>query len=179
MRFRLLALLLLFGSVAFSQTPPSATAVLKEATAKATLEKKKVFIIFHASWCVWCRRMDTSMNDPRVKAFFDKNYEIRHLTVLESDNKKALENPGAEELMIRYNGKGQGIPYWLVFDNTGKFLFDSKRRTEGGTPESGNNTGCPATKEEVDYFISVLEQTSALTKKELATIAEVFRKNDH
>lgn len=177
---RLPALLLCFFITAHSiAQPPSAAEVLKEATTIAAKENKKVFIIFHASWCVWCHRMDTSMNDRTVKPFFEDNYVIRHLTLSESPNKKHLENPGAEEMMEKYNGKGQGIPYWLIFDKTGQFLFDSKRRPEGGGPETGNNTGCPASKPEVDYFVSVLKQTSTLTDKQLAVIYDLFRKNDH
>ncbi|PZR21755.1 MAG: thioredoxin family protein [Citrobacter freundii] len=178
MRLTVLLLSFFVASTAIAQTP-SADLVLKEATATAAKEKKNVFIIFHASWCVWCHRMDTSMNDKSVKAFFDDNYVIRHLTVLESPNKKNLENPGAEEMMEKYNGKNQGIPYWLIFDNKGKFLFDSKRRPKGGGPESGDNTGCPASKPEVDYFVSVLKQTSKLTDKQLAVIYALFRKNEH
>jgi|SRR6218665_322939 len=178
MRLPVLLLSFLIAITATAQQP-SATEVLKEATATAAKENKKVFIIFHASWCVWCHRMDTSMNDKTVKAFFDDNYVIRHLTLNESPNKKNLENPGADEMMLKYNGKDQGIPYWLIFDNTGKFLFDSKRRPEGGGPETGNNTGCPASEPEVGYFVSVLKQTSKLTDKQLAVIFDVFRKNDH
>lgn len=161
-----------------SQDVPSAEQVLKEATQTATKENKKVFIIFHASWCGWCHKMDTSMNDKSVKAFFDKNYVIRHLTVLESEGKKKLENPGAEELMLKYNGKDQGIPFWLIFDKDGKFLFDSKRRAEGEGPEAGDNVGCPANEKEVDYFVKVLKQTSKLTDQQLKIIYGVFRKND-
>ena len=175
----LLLLVFLFTISAHSQKPASAEQVLKEAQATAAKENKKIFLIFHASWCGWCHKMDTSMNDKSVKAFFDNNYVIRHLTVLESDNKKHLENDGANELMIKYNGKGQGIPYWLIFDKDGSFLFDSKRRAEGGGPETGNNVGCPANEEEVNYFVKVLKQTSPLTDEQLKLIYTVFRKNEH
>lgn len=163
----------------YAQNIPSAEQVLNEATATAKKENKKVFIIFHASWCGWCHKMDTSMNDKSVKAFFENNYVIRHLTVMESAGKKQLENPGGEAMMIKYNGKGQGIPFWLIFDNDGKLLFDSKRRAEGGGPETGNNVGCPANEKEVEYFVKVLKQTSPLTDRQLDIIYKLFRKNEH
>lgn len=169
---------IIFSLTTHSQNIPSAEQVLKEATKKASKENKKVFIIFHASWCGWCHKMDTSMNDKSVKAFFDKNYVIRHLTIMESEGKTHLENPGAEELMVKYNGKGQGIPYWLIFDKDGKFLFDSKRRAEGESPEAGDNVGCPANEKEVDYFVKVLKRTSKLTDQQLKIIYDLFRKNE-
>src|ERR1700730_10298358 len=74
------------------QAPPSADNILKEAYQQAAKENKNVFIIFHASWCGWCHKMDSSMNDEKLKPFFDKNYIVVHLTVDESRDKKELEN---------------------------------------------------------------------------------------
>ena len=135
--------------------------------------------MFHASWCVWCHRMDTSLNDPAVKPFFDKNYVITHLVVLESAGKKHLENPGAEALMEKYNGKGQGIPFWLVFDPQGNLIADSKIRTAGQGPGEGENCGCPAVEKEVSYFISVLKKSSSISETEQEIIRKRFRENDH
>ncbi|MBK7374589.1 MAG: hypothetical protein IPJ02_03205 [Chitinophagaceae bacterium] len=54
-------------------------------------------LIFHASWCGWCHKMDTSLNDISVKRFFDDNFVITHITVLESKGKERLENPGEKK----------------------------------------------------------------------------------
>ncbi|MDP4262272.1 MAG: thioredoxin family protein [Bacteroidota bacterium] len=158
-----------------AQAPPSsANDILKEACQQAAREKKKVFILFHASWCGWCHKMDTSMNDPKVKNFFTDNYVIRHLVVYESKAKKQLENPGALELLKKYKGDDQGIPYWFIFDKDGKMLADSKMRHG----DAGENTGCPASEPEVTYFISVLKQTSPLNDQQLKIIFNRFREND-
>lgn len=156
----------------------SADAIMKEAYQVATKEKKNVFVMFHASWCGWCHKMDTSMSDPICKKLFDDNYVIRHLVVDETKNKKEFENPGADELRKKYFGDGVGIPFWLVFDKDGKLLADSKMRAEGDGPEKGQNTGCPATEEEVNYFIDVLKKTSRLKADELSIIQKRFRRND-
>jgi len=97
----------------------------------------------------------------------------------ESDDKKNLENPGADELRKKYHGDGQGIPFWLVFDKDGKLLADSKMRDEGGGSETGENVGCPASEKEVEYFISVLKKTTKLNSAQLEIIRKRFRQNEN
>ena len=158
----------------------TADAIMKEAYQEARQQHKQVFVIFHASWCGWCRKMDTSMNDPVCKKFFDEHFVVRHLVVYESSDKKNLENPGAVELLAKYQGADQGIPYWFIFDADGKLLADSKRREKGAGPDApGDNTGCPATAEEVAYFIDVLRRTTSLNEDQLKVIATRFRKNEN
>src|SRR5690349_3310427 len=91
------------------KSTPTADAVLQTAYAKATKEGKAVLLIFHASWCGWCRKMDASLQDPAVKSLFDKTYVIAHLTVYESPGKKALENPGALDFLTQNGGADKGI----------------------------------------------------------------------
>lgn len=180
MKLMLFAVTFFISSSLLSQPPPpSADDVLKQASTQAKTEKKKVFVIFHASWCGWCRKMDTAMADPAISRFFNDNYVIRHLVVFESPAKKNLENPGAEDLLKKYKaGADVSIPYWMIFDKDGKLLADSKARAEGGGLETGENTGCPATEPEVAHFIKVLKQTSPLKPDELALIQKRFRKNE-
>jgi thiol-disulfide isomerase/thioredoxin len=169
--------ILLFLSSAFTQ-PRSATEILNEANAQAAKENKNVFVIFHASWCGWCHKMDSAMNDPVCKKFFDDNFIVCHLVVKESKGKEHLENPGALELMKKYNGDQSGIPFWLVFDSKGLLLADSKIRTVcAGTDEAGDNSGCPATEKEVTYFIEVLKKASSLSPSQLSIIQKRFRQN--
>jgi len=170
---------MLLASAGNAQSPNSASEILKQAYSLAAKEKKNVFVIFHASWCGWCKKMDTAMNDQSVKKFFTDNYVIRHLVVYESKGKENLENPGALDLLKKYKGDDQGIPYWFVFDKEGKLLADSKIRPEGGGLETGENSGCPASEKEVDYFLKVLKETSPLTETELAIIQKRFRKNEN
>ncbi len=171
---------LLSATIANAQPAPpvSADEILKEAFQKATRENKNVFVMFHASWCVWWHRMDTSMNDKACKKLFDDNYVITHLVVDESKDKKNLETPGGVELKTKYNGDQQGIPFWLVFDKNGNLLSDSKMRKEDEGPEKGDNTGCPASEKEVAFFVDVLKRTSSLNKEQLEIIRKRFREND-
>ncbi|MEO7924998.1 MAG: thioredoxin family protein [Chitinophagaceae bacterium] len=178
---KLLIPLLLLGIACKAKAQPAAEtadAIMKEAYQLAAKDNKNVFIMFHASWCGWCHRMDNSMNDNACKKYFQDNYVIRHLVVDESKDKLYLENPGAKEMRTRYNGDGQGIPFWLVFDKHGNLLADSKMRKEGDGPGKGDNTGCPANEKEVNYFIDILKRTSSLTKDQLEIIRKRFREND-
>lgn len=169
--------IMLFTSVALSAQTPTADAVMKKVYSKATAEKKNVLLIFHTSWCGWCRRMDTSLNDPAIKKFFDDNYITTHLVVDESKDKKNLENPGADSLRNLYGGKDQGLPYWVVLGPDGKLLADSKMRQVGTAISQGDNTGCPASENEVLYFLSVLRKTSNMTREQLELVQKRFRKN--
>ena len=164
------------GIVHAQNSPMTAGAILQEAETQAAKENKNVFIIFHASWCGWCHKMDSSMNDASCKALFMNSYVIRHVVVLESPEKKYLENPGGSEMMLQYGG-GKGIPYWLVFDKNGTLLADARNKPEGAGAETpGENTGCPSTKEEIAYFLQVLKKTSSLTPGQLAMVRQVFSK---
>ncbi|HWJ26780.1 MAG TPA: thioredoxin family protein [Flavisolibacter sp.] len=150
---------------------PVADAILKESFQLAAKENKNVIIIFHASWCVWCHKMDSSINDPSCREFFQKNYIIRHLTVYESAKNKQLENPGALEILTQYHGNDQGIPFWIVFDKNGKQIGNSLLAT-------GNNSGCPAKVEEVDHLIDVLKRSSSISANEEEAVRKRFRRND-
>ena len=152
-----------------------ASEVIANAKATSVKENKKIFVIFHASWCVWCHRMDSAMNTPGIKSFFDKNFVITHLTVDESKDKKDLENPGANEMRTAWHGDNQGIPYWVIMDKNGKVLADSRLVSADG--KTGNSVGCPAQPDEVDYFLTVLSKTSTPSSQELELIKQRFLKN--
>jgi thioredoxin-related protein len=177
--FLLPSLLFILITSAFAQKAPlSAEEIMKEVFTSAKKQNKKVLIMFHASWCSWCHKMDTSLDDASVKKFFDENFVIRHLVVFESKGKENLENPGALEMLTKFGGKDQGIPFWLIFDKDENFLVDSRMKETINGVEKLQNTGCPASKEEVDYFIEVLKKTTDLNKDQLEKIRTRFRRNE-
>lgn len=167
-----LVLIVAIAATAQPQIPvPSAQEVVQPAYAKAATANKNVLLIFHASWCGWCKKMDAALQDAAVKPLMDKSYEVVHLTVYESPNKKHLENTGALAFITKLGGADQGLPYWYILDPKGKVLSNSEVRP-------GQNTGCPATEEEVNYLLRVLKKTSGLTDEELAMIKKRFRQNE-
>ena len=178
-RLYLITASLLLCVVAFSQTQPeSAEAILEKAYKQAAKEKKNVFVIFHASWCGWCKKLDASINDPSCSNYFNKNFVFVHLTVLESKDKKNLENPGATELFNKYSGGKSGIPFFLIYNRKGELIGDSNIRKPGeGLDKPGQNMGCPASEEEIAAFIDVLKKTSKISEADILAIKERFSKN--
>ncbi|MDP4222797.1 MAG: thioredoxin family protein [Bacteroidota bacterium] len=174
----IIAALLTFGGIAVQEKPEAADKILSDAYKVAASQKKNVFVIFHASWCGWCKKLEASINDPSCSDYFNRNYIFIHLTVLESKDKKDLENPGATEMYNRYAGNTSGIPFFLIFDSKGNLLADSKIRAAGeGIDRPGQNMGCPAADDEVAAFIEILRKTSKIKPADEAAISQRFRKN--
>jgi thiol-disulfide isomerase/thioredoxin len=178
-RISLVLVLFLMCGISFSQSlPESAEILMKNAYAQAKKEKKNVFVIFHASWCGWCKKLDASINDPSCSSFFNKSYVFVHLTVLESKDKKNLENPGATEMFNKYAGGNSGIPFFMIFNIKSDLLADSFIRPAGtGLDKPGDNMGCPAAPEEIAAFIEVLKKTSKISEPEIKAVSERFSKN--
>lgn len=184
MRFYLVGVVVVFLSIAgrsfAQQRPLPAADIMREAMQTAAKENKNVFIIFRASWCGWCHKMDSSIADKSCQDFFNRNYVIRHLVIDESRDKKNLENPGVYELRTKYHGDDEGIPFWLIFDKDGKLLADSQMRPVGAAFDTkGENTGCPASEKEVGYFIEVLKRTSQISEAEQIAVKKRFRQNEN
>jgi len=176
MKNSLIAVLIFIGcNYSFAQTA-SAKTILAGAYKEAKANNKNVLVIFHASWCGWCHKMDSSINDAACKKYFNDNYVITHLTVHESDNKKYLENKGADELLRQYHAFDAGIPFWLIYDKEGNFLASSFIKNADGEE---SNIGCPASEKEVTAFTTILKKTSSLNDAALAIIGAVFRKNEN
>jgi len=173
--FVLISTITLNTALAQEVKPRAADEIMNDAYAQATQQNKNVFVMWHASWCGWCHRMDSLMNMPEIKDYFDSNWVTTHLVVKEFGDKKSLENPGAAEMLTKYLGDKSGIPFWIVLDAKGNLLADSMIRKEGvGMDHAGQNSGCPAQQDEVDFFISVLKKTTKLNEQALKKIAGIF-----
>ena len=91
---RALVLALLIGIFALAaQTPPPAAQVLDEAKAQAAAGQKNIFLIFHASWCGWCKKLDTFIETPENKAIINRYFVVTHLTVKESGDYTVFVKP--------------------------------------------------------------------------------------
>ncbi|WP_313375900.1 thioredoxin family protein [Chishuiella sp.] len=159
----LLGIIIAVSGIVNAQT---ATEILTKAENQAKIENKNVFLIFHASWCGWCKKMEKNMDDPAVKTYFDSNYVKAFITVQERGEKKNLETPGGDVLNEKLGGKDQGLPFWVILDAKGKVLEDSR--------VNGENLGGPSSADEVESLITKLEKTSKNEKVNSEKIKEVF-----
>ncbi|AZB18076.1 DUF255 domain-containing protein [Chryseobacterium indologenes] len=148
-----------------------ADVVINNALTEAKAAKKNVLLVFHASWCKWCKMMEKNMNLPETQPIFDKRFVTAYIDVQERGEKKALENPGGQELMNKFKGENAGLPFWLVLNSKGEVLADSFNA-------KGENLGSPATQDEVSDFIAKLGKASPLTKEESQKIQNVFMKKN-
>ncbi|MGE8527975.1 thioredoxin family protein [Chryseobacterium rhizosphaerae] len=161
---------LLFFQLGLAQE--KAGIVLDKALKEAKVSHKNVLLVFHASWCKWCKIMEKNMNLPETKPIFEKNFVTAYVDVQERGEKKALENPGGQELMNKYKGENAGLPFWLILNPKGEVLADS-------FDDKKQNLGSPSTPEEVAIFSAKLKKSSKLSKEELQIIENVFTKKDN
>jgi thioredoxin-related protein len=165
-----IVVLLLSVILLHAQSPETTDNILTQAYTKAKAENKNVFVIFHASWCGWCKRLDASLNDASTKKYFDENFVITHLVVQESKEKKNLENPGADAFLEKYKGTKEGLPFFVLLDNKGNLIGDSFF--------NGSNMGCPASEKEVAAFITLLTKATKIDATGLSAITKRFRENE-
>jgi thiol-disulfide isomerase/thioredoxin len=133
--------------------PAPAASVLANAEAKAKQSHKNVMLIFHASWCGWCHKLDDMLTKSPVADTMAKAYVVTHIDVSESPDKKSLENPGAAEQMASYGGATAGLPFFVILSPEGKVLGTSI------APQTGN-VGFPAEPGEVAYFMQLMGKTT-------------------
>lgn len=179
MRFRraLLIFVASLASLPIGASPdgaPAASAVLSDAYARAKKENKVVMVAFHASWCGWCHKMDAVLKRPEVQPVFDKYFITAWLTVLESADKKHLENPGAIAVLNENGGDKQGIPFFYFANpKTQKTIVNSMRPGTGD--DKGGNIGCPAESFEIEYFLKMVKKAvPRIPAKDLAVLKAGF-----
>jgi thioredoxin-related protein len=181
MKFKIIlitSILLISGIVSGQDKPESADKIMTDAFKLAKSEGKSVMIVFHASWCGWCKKFEASVNDPSCRNFFEDNFVIRYLDILERGDKKSIENPGAIDIFNKNGGEGGGIPYFLIYDKNKNLISDSKMKMPGDGPEKPmQNIGCPASEEEAAAFIKILSKAEKISDAEKIAITERFRKN--
>jgi hypothetical protein len=97
-----------------------------------------------------------------------------HVTVQESEEKKALNTPGGDELAARWGGGKAGLPFIAFADGKGELIVNSLRVPEDGT--KGGNIGHPWEPHEVDWFLFMLRKAAPkMTPGETATIEKWLR----
>lgn len=162
---------LALSAAAQTAAQPRAEAVVAESVKAAQAQNKTVLVHFGASWCSWCKRLDAAIQSTELNKIFSDHYVVSHLTIQESDDKKALENPGAQEMVDAAGGGKAGVPVYLFIDAKGERIASSLAMPDGG------NIGYPATPEEIRAFDDLLVRTAPrITPGERAQVVDYLSK---
>ncbi|MDR2560926.1 MAG: thioredoxin family protein [Holophagales bacterium] len=153
-----------------AEKPAPAPELVTKAVNKSAADNKKTMVAFHASWCGWCKRLETYLEMPDIKPIIEKYYSVLWLTILERDEKKELENPGADTFFAKWtNGANTGIPFYVVLDSKEEVLASSIQPLKPG--DKPGNIGFPGNDEERKAFISFLKiGAPAITAPEEAAL---------
>ena len=159
----IVGLLFAFGTVAHAAD--SAQSLLDAARQKGKASGQNVLVIFHASWCGWCHKLDDFLTKTDTGKSLSKNIQVIHFTVDETPQHKSDENPGAVEMRATWGGDKAGLPFMAIIDSkTGKMLANSMFKDAKGKL---NNTGYPAAPEEVAHFETMLKLGAKNVKPDL------------
>jgi thioredoxin-related protein len=171
--FLIMFILLTSINRAQEKKPLAADEILKVSLKGEKDSNKPLFVIFHASWCGWCKRLEKVIETPGVKEIIDQHFVVVRLDVLEKAEKiDQLENPGAREIMVKYGGEKSGLPFYLLLDNSGKKIADSNALP------GNQNIGFPGSEDEFAAFGKFLKKGSkSITADQLALIIETIKSN--
>lgn len=155
-----------FSSSIAHAVPAPATEEWRRQISLAQGEGKRLFMLFYASWCGYCRLFDNLLADPQASAIINREFKVFHMRALErTEALKARQIAGADEMYRRFATPSSGLPFYVVFDDAGEPVVTSI------APDSGENIGFPVAKHDLDQFEKIMKRGAPkLTREELATL---------
>jgi thiol-disulfide isomerase/thioredoxin len=168
--------MVMMGAKGNAPPPPSADQVLAQAEATAKTEHKKILLVFSASWCGPCHELEKFLEDPVVRSVMDKKFVTAHLDVMENKQDRLhTSSPGGELEMSKLGGGGGGVPYYVMLDETGEWITDSKMPAGDGPPE---NLGYPAGPDQIDWFMHMVKKAAPdMAAEDVKTLRDFLDKH--
>ena len=127
---------------ALADSPVHAGVLLAATLEAARASDKRIIVLLGAPWCGWCRSLEGFL-DTNAPLFADDYIVLRiDIETMERGDEVAKQLRGA---------RTGGIPWMAILDAEGAELATSD------SPDG--NIGCPVSKSECAYFVSMIERT--------------------
>ncbi len=174
----LAAFLLLIGSSSVvAQSLPDANRVLVQVEAQASQQQKNVLLVFGASWCKYCKQFESFLAAPEIQPILAKHFIVARLGVYEVLGRNPKLNNPKSQTAIRQFGDAEvgSLPFIVFLDPKGGLIVNSNRPSK--QKATGENIGYPATPEEIDWFMIMIEKAApALSEADAAIVERWLRK---
>lgn len=159
------------GAQTDSMAPLPAPALMMGAMKTAQAEHKVIWVLFSASWCDPCKKLENLILTSDVKSILAAHYVSLKLIVSESADRRALENPNANILMTKFDSRSIVPPFSAFMDGGGRMIANSRGMPNGG------EIGYPSTPERIQAFMALLQKTAPrMTADERAKVSEYLTK---
>ena len=156
----------------------TADCLLKAAEATARSQQKNVLLMFSASWCAPCHRLQSFLVDPTIRPIFDR-YFVKLIVISgeRPDDTRHQNTPGAEQLLESLHDTDTNLPLVVMLNSSGKVIVDSVRPVLG--PRNLHaNIGYPESPTGIDWFLEMLRRAApSLTSNERSTIQKWLRQH--
>lgn len=157
-----------FGGGVAHAVPAPARDEFQRQVGLAAGEGKRLFLLFYASWCGYCRLFDRLLSDPQAAPIIYREFKVFPMRAMErTDALKARQIVGSDDMYRRFATPTSGLPFYVVFDGAGEPVVSSL------APDSGVNIGFPVAKRDLDRFEKIIHQGAPkITAAELATLRD-------
>jgi thiol:disulfide interchange protein len=95
-----------------------AVAEIREATATARKEHKRVLLVFGGNWCSDCHVLDRAFHQPRIAPLLNDNFVVVHVDVGKYDKNLDLAKKYHVDLE-------KGVPEVAVLNGDGSFVYST------------------------------------------------------
>jgi len=100
--------------------PEEARSEIASALAKASVDHKRVLLVFGGNWCYDCHVLDTTFRSKEFAPIVNANYHVVHINIGDMDRNTDL----AKKYEIPLN---KGVPSLAILDPDGKLVVSQKQ----------------------------------------------------
>ena len=123
---------------------------------------------------MWCKKLDSFIESAEVQPIVEKYFIVVHVDVQEAEEKKSLDTPGGDELLAKFGGAKEGVPFFAFLDGSGAMIGNAIAPAANGRKAA--SVGHPYEPYEVDWFMELLSKAAPqMTAAERATMEKPLR----